>query len=82
MFRFFSLVLMVKNSEVARNNLVLETGTVRYVYLVSMIGNYDDCTLENDPLAKVDISRDGEVVEFQDVGNGGKPLGKVPHLFE
>ena len=51
-------------------------------YLIAMVGNNDDRPLERDLLAKVDVSRDGEMVQLDDVRDGGETLEEVAHLLE
>ena len=75
-------LLMVENPEVTRDNLVFKDSAVRDVDLVPMVGNDDNCAFEDNTLPEVDVSRHGQVVELQNVGDGGEPLAKVTHLFE
>ena len=47
-----------------------------------MIGNDDDGALQGDLLAKVDIARNSQMVQLDDVGNGSEPLEEVRDLLE
>ena len=68
---------MVDDVEVSSDQLVFQICPVWNHDLVSLIGDDDTCTGKSDSLAKPDISRDGKVVEFSNVGDGFESFLKV-----
>ena len=48
--------------------------------LLSIIGNYDDCSLEHHSFAKVDIARHCQLIQIQDVRDVCKSLQEIMHL--
>ena len=63
---------MIQNSQVARNNLVFKDSTSWNVNSVSMVGNDDYSSFQSNSSSKSYVSRNGQMVEFQNVGNGSK----------
>ncbi len=51
-------------------------------HVISVVCDDDDCPLEGDVLAEVDVPGDGQVVQVDYVGDGGKALQEVAHLIK
>ncbi len=49
-------------------------------YLVTLICNDDDRTLENDSPAESDVARHGQMIQLNDVWDAGKALQEVTNL--
>ena len=60
---------MIDDVEVSSDQLVFQIRPVWNHDLVSLIGDNDTSPSESDSLAEPNISRDGEVVEFPNVGD-------------
>ena len=44
-----------------------------------MVRNDDDCSFKDDPFTEIDVPWHRQVIQFEDVGDRGKPLGKISH---
>ena len=51
-------------------------------YLISVISNDDDSSFEGDAPTEGHITRDGQVVQFQDVRNTFEAFQKIFHLYQ
>ena len=69
-------------SQVTRDNFILKNGSIRYVDALPMIGNDNDGAFQNYVSPERDVSRNSQVVEFNDVGNGSEPGLKVLVFLE
>ena len=47
-----------------------------------MIGNNDHCAFQYHFFAKIDISRNSQMIQLQDVRNGRKPFQELFDFFE
>ena len=61
--------LVFQDVEAARNDLVLEDGTVGNVQVFTIVRNDDHSSFESHVGSEDDVTRGGEVVEFDDVGD-------------
>ena len=58
---------MIKDAQVARDNLVLEERVGGDVDALPLVGDDDDRSLELDASTKVHVATDGEVVKLEDL---------------
>lgn len=65
---------MIKNTQVARNHLVLQDGTVWNIDSLTFVGNYDNGTGQCHTGAKVDIATHRKVIKFKHVRNSLEAL--------
>jgi hypothetical protein len=72
--------LMVENSKISRHDFVLEDGPWRDVDPLALVGDDDDCALENDSPAERHVAGDGKVIQLDDVGNARKARQKFADL--
>jgi len=63
-----SAYLMLQDIEAAGDDLVLQDGAIGNVQVFTVVCNDDDSTLKGHVGAKDNVSRGGEVVEFDYVG--------------
>lgn len=63
---------MVEDPQATRDDLVVEDGTTGNVDSAAMVSHDDDGPLEDNVLAKGNISTDSQVVQFQDSGRSSK----------
>jgi hypothetical protein len=73
---------MINNGHVSRYQLVLQDTTIREINTITLIGNDNDRAPEGNILAKPNITRDGQMIQLENVGNGAEPLLEVTNLFE
>ena len=71
---------MIQNTKVARDDFVLQIGSRGDINTIAMVSNNDDSSFESNITAEGDISRDGQVVKFQNIWDGLKTLQEVFHL--
>ena len=71
---------MVENPKVSGDDLVLNDCSRRNVNLVALVGDDDDGAFEHDALAEGHVAGDGQMVQFNNVRNGGKAFEKIIHL--
>ena len=69
--------LVIDDAQVAGDQLVFEVGSVGDHDLGALVGDQDTGTGESDTLADPDVTRDGQVVEHEDVGDRLESLLKV-----
>lgn len=77
-----STTLVLKQPERTLDNNVLEDGTRGNVDGGALGRNDDDGTLEGDATAKVDGTGNGQMVEFDDLGDGGDAGLEAGNLLE
>jgi hypothetical protein len=58
---------VIDNAQVSSNELVLQIGSIRNHNLRSLVGDENTGSSESDSLSDPDITRDGQVVELEDV---------------
>ena len=58
---------MINNAQVSSNELVLQIGSIGNHNLRSLVGDENTGSSESDSLSDPDITRDGQVVELEDV---------------
>ena len=68
---------MINNAKIARDELVLQTRSVRDRNLVALIGHDNARARESHAFAEPDVARDGQVVELCDIWDGFEALFKV-----
>ena len=71
---------MVQNPEIARDDLVFENCPRGNVDLVSVVGDDDDRALQTHTFAKGDVATDGQVIQFDDVGDAGETIQEQINL--
>ena len=74
--------LMVQNSQISRHDLVLQDGSSGDIDPVPVVGDDDDRSPEADTLPEGDITRHGEVVQLQHVGDRPEPGEEGGDLLE
>ena len=74
---FLVPLLMVQNTKVARNDFVLKICPGWDINTIAVVSNDDDSALESDITTKSYISRDGQVIKFQNVGDGLETLQEI-----
>ena len=73
---------MINNSQVARNQLVLQNTALGNLDLVALVGNDNHGTAERNVAAKYHITLNCQVVEFDHFRNRLEPLLELSHLLE
>lgn len=73
---------MLEDPQATLYNNVLEDGTGRNVDCAVFCSNYDDSTLEDDSTAEVDITSDGKMVKFDNIGNATNSFLELGNLLE
>ncbi|KAH9402872.1 hypothetical protein TYRP_015635 [Tyrophagus putrescentiae] len=79
---------MIKNAQIAGDNLVLQYGAAGNINAVAVVGNDDDgayeynqsLTLERNAIPKGDVPAHRQMVQLHQIGNAGKTGEKVAHL--
>ena len=56
---------MVDDSQVSRDDFVLQDGPVWNIYSVSMVGDYNNGSFQHDVPTEIDIARHREVIQLQ-----------------
>lgn len=74
--------LVLKQTQTALDNHVLQDRSRRNINGATLGSNDDDGTLEGDAAAQVDGTSDGQMVELDDLGDGGDVLGEIGDLLE
>jgi hypothetical protein len=73
---------VLEKSQATLNNNILEDGTRRNVNGLTLTGNNNNSTLASDTTAQVDGSGDGQVVEFENLGDAGDARLEAGNLLE
>lgn len=73
---------MLEDSQATLYNDILENGTRRNIDCAVFCSNDDDSTLEDDSTAEVDITSDGKMVKFDNVGNATNSFLELGNLLE
>ena len=63
---------MIKNPEISRHNFIFKYGSIWDINTVSVISYDDDRTFQRNSFTKCDISRNGKMVQLQDIGDRRK----------
>lgn len=74
--------LVLEQAQAALDDDVLQDGSGRDIDGAALGGNDDDSALQRDTAAQVDGTGDGEVVQLDDLGDGGDVLLEVGDLLE
>lgn len=74
--------LVLNDVKFTGDNFVFENGARGDVDTSAMVGDDDDSALESDFSAEVNVTGDGELVEFEKIGNGGKSVVVGRDVFE
>lgn len=65
-----------------RNQLVLQNSAIGKLNLASLISDNDDGSPQNDLAAEGNVSRDGQVIELDHLGDRLEALLEIGHLLE
>lgn len=74
--------LMLEQTERALDDNVLKDGARRNINGLTLGGNNNDSALEGDATAQVHSTSNGEVVQFENFGDGGDMLLEVGNFLE
>lgn len=73
---------MLEQTQATLDDHVLQDGSRGHVNGAALGGHDDDGSLEGHATAQIDSTSNGEVVELDDLGDGGDVLGEVGDLLE
>jgi len=73
---------VIEDAEISRNDLVFQNRSSRNVDAVAVISDDDHGTFKYDPLAKPDVPRNGQMVQFQNIRNAIESRQVVGNLIE
>lgn len=80
--RRYSTILVVNNAKRPADKLVLQNASLRNGNVRPVIGHNNDRTPQLHPLTEIHITRNGQVVQLDNVRDGLEPLLVVGHLLE
>jgi len=73
---------VINDVQITSDKLILQARSIRDHNLVSLIRDNDTSTSESYTFAKPNITRDSQVIEFRDVGDGFESFLKVRDLLK
>lgn len=74
--------LMLQQPQTTLHHHVLQYGSWRHVDRAAFSRDNDDRTLEHNATAQIDRTRDGQMVQLQDLWDAGYPFLEIADLLE